>query len=470
MEAFDVPGLAVAVVRDDRVVLARGYGVLERGKDQAVDEHTVFAIASNTKAFIGTALGMLAAEGALDWDDRVVDRLPEFRTWDEHTTRELRIRDLVSHRSGLDTWAGDLAWIGARVDTATLLERLPAVEAGAGLRERYGYTNLMFVVAGEVIRAVSGQPWDAFVRARLLEPLGMQRTTTSSKPLASQDNVATPHMPNPEGDGLITVPYLDVDAAGPAGALNSSVADMSQWIRMQLAEGSLDGRSIVPSEVVAEVRVPQTPIPLPDPDTFEPPRHFLAYGLGWFLYDFAGRLVVTHGGGLPGMTSRVGLVPEEGLGVVVLTNSESPASQLVFLEIVDAVLGVPRRDHVAIAKARAEAREAARSAEARATPTDPPTIRPGAYEGLYAHPLLQRAEVKTRDGDLELRLLDHGGLDCVLEPRAADAFGCTWSNPIFGRSEVAVDLHEGRAVRLRFRIRPEFVDPLEYAFDRVSAL
>lgn len=463
MAAFDVPGLSLAIVIDGEVVLARGYGVRERGEPERVDEHTVFAIASNTKAFVATALGLLAAEGALDWDDRVIDRLPSFRTWDEHTTHELRVRDLVSHRSGLDTWAGDLAWIGSQIDTTTLLARLPAVEAGAGLRERYGYTNLMFVVAGEVIRSVAGQPWDHVVQKRLLEPLGMERTTTSVKQLAGQDNVATPHMPR--GDTLMAVPYLDVDAAGAAGALNSSAADMTRWLRVQLADGSLDGQSIVPSEVVRALRVPHTPIPLPADDTFDPPRHFLAYGLGWFLYDYAGRMVVTHGGGLPGMTSRVGLVPEAGLGVVVLTNSETPVAQLVFLDIVDGYLGIPPRDHVASAKERAERREA--------TPIEPTPARnvemttdPKTYAGTYTSALLGRAEVRELDGGLELRLPDHGGLDCPLRPSAEHTFDCTWSNPIFEHSDVPFEVEKGRAVRLRFRVRPDFVDPLEYTFER----
>jgi CubicO group peptidase (beta-lactamase class C family) len=467
MSAFDVPGLALAIVQGDRVVVAKGYGVLEQGKAQRVDEHTVFAIASNTKAFVGTALGLLAAEGALDWDDPVIDRWPALRTWDEHTTRELRVRDLVSHRSGLATWAGDLAWIGADIDTATLLAHLPAVEASAGLRERYGYTNLMFVVAGEVIRAVSGQPWDEFIRARLLEPLDMRRTTTSVEQLASQQNVATPHMPH--GDALITVPYLDVDAAGPAGAINSSVADMTKWLRMQLSDGTLDGRPIVPSEVVAELRVPHTPIALPPEDGWGPPRHFLAYGLGWFLYDFAGHLVVTHGGGLPGMTSRVGLVPEADLGVVVLTNSESPVAQLVFLDIVDGVLAVGPRDHVARAKARAQEIEAQRSKSGSSTPQSTEArVDPRIYSGAYVHPLLRRARVHASDEALELRLVDHGGLDCVLEPATDHTFGCTWSNPIFGRSDVVFEIEKNRAVRLRFRVRPDFVDPLEYTFTRAT--
>ena len=465
MAAYDVPGLALAIVVNDEIVLAKGYGVLEQGKPERVDEHTVFAIASNTKAFVGTALGMLAAEGKLDWDDRVVERWPAFRTWDEHTTRELRVRDLVSHRSGLDTWAGDLAWIGSSIDTPSLLARLPAVEASFGLRERYGYTNLMFVVAGEVIRAVSGQTWDAFVRERLIEPLGMTRTTTSVDALAGQDNVATPHMP--EGDALIVVPYLNVDAAGAAAALNSSVADMVQWLRVQLSDGTLDGRSIIPAEVVSSIRVPHTPIALPASDSFDPPRHFVAYGLGWFLYDYAGRLVVTHGGGLPGMTSRVGLVPEEGLGVVVLTNSETPASQLVFLDVVDGYLGLPPRDHVALAKARAERSE---NEISEATPPDDAAtpVAPTAYVGKYQHPLLGRAEVNERDGKLELRLVDHGGLDCTLEPKPENRFGCTWSNPIFGHSEIPFELDKKRAARFRVRVRPEFIDPLEYRFERAA--
>jgi CubicO group peptidase (beta-lactamase class C family) len=457
MEALRVPGIAVAVVKDGEVVLAKGYGVRERGKDAAVDADTVFAIASNTKAFIGTALALLAHEKKLDLDDRVKDRLPWFKTWDPQTTKEMRVRDLVSHRSGLDTWAGDLVWIGSKVDTRTLLSRLPSLPAKSGLRGAYGYSNIMFVVAGEVIAAVTGKPWDAVVTQRLLAPIGMNRTSTSLAALAQQDNVATPHAKH--GDADVVDRYLSVDNAGAAGALNSSVADMSRWLLVQLGDGSIDGKQIVPPEVVRATRVPHTPVPLRPDDPLG--RHLQAYGLGWFLYDYRGRGVVTHGGGLPGMTSQVLMVPEEKLGVVVLTNSESGASGIIALEVVDDYLADEPTDHLA----RVLARQKGKAEPEVAAPEGEP-LPAKAIQGTYKNALLGRAIVGDVQGVLELRLPDHGGLDCPLRPKAGPVYGCKWSNPIFGESDVEFDVARGRAVGLKFKVRPQFIDPLEYAFRR----
>lgn len=469
MRAYAVPGLSLAIVKDGEVVAARGYGVREQGKDGAVDEHTVFAIASNTKAFIGTVLALLDHEDAIDLNERVKDRLPWFDTWSSCTTSQMRIRDLVTHSSGLATWAGDLVWIGSTVDTKTLLSRMPSLPSKAALRERYGYSNIMFVVAGEVIAAVTKKPWDQVVRERLLVPIGMNRTTTSVAALSEQTNVATPHAKH--GDGDVVDVYLPVDNAGAAAALNSSAADMARWLRVQLGGGRIDGKSIVPPEVIDATRVPQMPVPLGKEDLLG--RHFQAYGLGWFLYDYRGRQIVTHGGGLPGMTSRVAMVPEEGLGVVVLTNSESSASALVALDVIDGYLGGPQKDLLAAFQAREKesAEKKAKAAETEpaepAKPAKPEApLAVTAIRGTYANPLLGRAEVTEDGGVARLHLPDHGGLDCPLQPGDGPVFHCTWANGIFGASDVHFQTKRGRATSLRFSVRPEFIDPLEYTFTR----
>ena len=259
MDLLEVPGLAIAIIKDDQVVLAKGYGIREHGKDDRVDADTVFAIASNTKAFVATTVGLLAADGQLDWDDRVTEHLPELKLWDEYTTSHIRVRDLLSHRSGLSTWAGDLAWIGSKIQTDEIVARLQFVPAEHDFRERYGYTNLMYVLAGQVIEAKTGRPWHAVVKERLLDPLGMKRTVVTVDALPQMENVATPHMGR--GEKRTVIPYLDVDNAGAAGALNSSVADMAQWLRMQLGDGTLGEQSIVPETVIAATREPHTIVP-----------------------------------------------------------------------------------------------------------------------------------------------------------------------------------------------------------------
>jgi CubicO group peptidase (beta-lactamase class C family) len=462
MKAHDVPGLSIAVVKDGKVVTMRGYGVREAGKPDPVDGDTAFAIASLTKAFTATAVGLLVDEGKIDWDDRVVEHIPDLVLWDDFTTKQIQVYDLLAHNSGLDTWAGDLAWIGSKIDNATLLSRLRHVPPSAGFRERYGYSNLMFVVAGELIRRKTEKTWDVFVRERLLDPLGMSRTTTSVKALPSQENVATPHMG--EGAEQFTIPYLDVDNAGAAGALNSSARDMARWMALQLADGKHEGKQLVPAEVVAELRVPHTPVPLPEEDSYSPPRHFIAYGMGWFLADYRGRLLVGHGGGLPGMRSRVVLVPEESLGIVVLTNSETSAAFYLATELVDAYLGAPHRDYSALARAR-KAEKAKEEIEPAAKPeaTSLPTSK---YAGSYENALLGTTEVREKGGALELEVSDHGGLDCPLLHADKDTFTCKWSDPIFETSRVHFDVERGRAHRVRFKVRPSFIDPIEHAFER----
>ena len=254
MEMFDVPGLALVVVHDGEVVVSKGYGTRTLGKDEPVDGDTVFAIASNTKAFIATAIGLLVADGTIGWDDRVVEHLPDLVLWDDYTTKHIRIRDLLSHRSGLATWAGDTSWIGSKLTTDQLMARLRYVPADHDFREAYGYTNLMFVVAGEVIRAKTGTRWEDFVEERVLKPLAMTRTNATVTALPKMDNIATPYM---EIDGKLTaIEYLSVDNASAPGALNSSVNDLSRWLRTQLANGEFEGQQVIPAKVVAAMPSP----------------------------------------------------------------------------------------------------------------------------------------------------------------------------------------------------------------------
>jgi CubicO group peptidase (beta-lactamase class C family) len=463
MQMFETPGLALVIVKDDEVLVSKGYGTRTLGKDEPVDGDTVFAIASNTKAFIATSIGLLVADGTIGWDDRVIEHLPDLVLWDEYTTQHIRVRDLLCHRSGLATWAGDTAWIGSDLTTEELMARLRHVPPDHDFREAYGYTNLMFVVAGEVIRAKTGKPWEDFVQTRLLDPLGMQRTTTTVTALAKMDDVATPYM---EIDGKQTaIEYLSVDNASAPGALNSSVNDLARWLRTQLADGQFEGKQVVPAEVVEKLRVPHTPIPRKASDET---GHFSAYGLGWFLQDRHGAFLVTHGGGLPGMISRVTLVPDENLGVAVLTNSESPAAALVSNIVVDRFLGVDTSAELEQAKRRAAAPSPPEETSSGGE-TAPPSVAAATLAGGYVHPLLGRALVTEDDGGLKLSLPDHGGLDCPLRHLDGDVYDCEWDNPIFGSSSIQFDVEDGVPEAFRFRVRPEFIDPLEYRFERKKA-
>ncbi|HEY6075126.1 MAG TPA: serine hydrolase domain-containing protein, partial [Anaerolineales bacterium] len=318
MQEWSIPGLAIAIVKDDQVLMCKGYGVRTIGKLEKVDKHTLFAIASNTKAFTAAAVGLLVQEGKLGWDDPVTKWLPWFRLHDEHATSLLTVRDLLCHRTGLGTWAGDMLQMST-YPPREVLERVRHIPPAYPFRAGYGYCNLMFIAAGMVIETVSGQSWDDFIRTHLFEPLGFKDSVTNPRFFGERTNIASPHE---EIDGRVqTVIYREDAGFGAAGSICASVSDLSRWLKLQLGGGCLDAEQIVDAGIIEETHTPHTLIRmLPEEKKLFPTRHFTAYGLGWFMNDHNGRLMIRHTGGLDGMLSSTVLVPEEGLGIVVLTN------------------------------------------------------------------------------------------------------------------------------------------------------
>ena len=467
MRQWNVPGLAVAVVKGDSVVYARGFGVRELGRPDPVDEHTLFAVASNTKALTATVIGTLVAERRIAWDDRVETYLPGFAVYDPWVTHELTVRDLLSHRSGLGTWVGDLLWYGSDLPLDSVLAGVRHVPNASSFRSRYGYSNLMFVAAGRLAERVSGRSWEQLVRERLTDPLGMRRATFSVRALASADNVATPHAVI-EGR-LAPVPYRPVDNAAPAAALNASVREWAQWLRLQLGWGAVDGRRIVDSAVVAATRLPSTLLPpYGSWAPFFPTTHFRAYGLGWFLMDFRGRLVVLHDGGMDGMYSQTGFLPEERLAVAVFTNrDEHELHTALFWHIVELYLGRPSRDWSATLLREAQ-REAA---EQHATPRrqgTTPRLPLADYAGRYANEVLGEVTIRAENGRLVVRFPHHPGLAATLAHWEHDVFQARWADRYFRTSLLSFDTMAGSALEFRVTIRPDFVDPLEYRFRRVG--
>ncbi len=463
MKAWGVPGLAVAVVQDDRIVYERGFGVREQGRPELVDEHTLFAVASNTKAVTTASLAVLAQEGKLSWDDRATRYLPTLQLFDPYATRELTLRDLVTHRAGYDTWAGDLLWYGSNFPREEVLSRLRLLPPSFSFRSRFGYSNLLFIAAGEVIPAVTDTTWEAFVQARFLEPLGMLRTTPNVADLPLLNNYATPHTLT--GGAITPTPYRELTAAAAAAGLNSSVHEWAQWLRLNLNDGLVDGRRLAPAAAMQQLRAPQFLIPLgARAQRLFPSRHFYAYGLGWFLEDYKGRLVASHSGGMDGMLSYTGFVPEEGLGVVIFTNyDEQSLYQALFYDILDRYLGGPRTDWSAeYLKGR--------PAEAPATPRPnaPSPLPMPAYAGVYANPLLGEATVAEEAGGLRLRLEHHAGLDGRLAPWHYNTFQSVWADEYLRRSLVTFDIDaDGTPRAFHMKVREDFIDPLTYTFTRV---
>jgi CubicO group peptidase (beta-lactamase class C family) len=428
---WGVPGLAVAIVRGDEVLLSKGYGSLEAGQQQPVDEHTLFAIASNSKAFTAAALAMLADEGKLGWDDHVSDYLPWLKLKDPWATAELRVRDLLCHRSGLGTFSGDLLWWGTGYSAREVLERAAKLEPAAPFRTKYEYSNLMFIAAGEVVQAASGLSWAEFVQQRIFAPLGMSRSIVSTRDLPAKGNYATPHKTYPGRSQPIA--WMGWDNMGAAGGIISSAHDMASWMQCQLRQGIIrDTLALFSAAQSREMWQAHTPIPVTEGSLRRfPTTHFRAYGLGWSLSDYHGHKFVGHGGGYDGMYSQVLMVPEKRLGVVVLTNSMTGISPAITYKVLDAFLGAPERDWSAEnlpgfqrSLERFEQRIAETIAPAAA---DTRPSRPlEAFTGAYRCPMYGDAQVALENGRLVLRLLPNPELVADLEHLHYDTFVARW--------------------------------------------
>jgi len=427
---WPVPGLAVAIVKDGKTVLARGYGLREADGSEAVDAHTLFAIASNTKAFTAAALAMLVEEGKLDWDDRVQEHLPWFQLYDPYVSHEMRIRDLLSHRSGLGTFSGDLLWYGTGYSAKEVVRRARFIPPAGPFRASYGYSNLMFIAAGEVVAAVSGMSWQDFVETRILEPLGMDRTVVSVQDLLQMENVATPH--KNRTDGVVPIDWYNWDAMAAAGGIISSVSDMARWMMLRLEHGSSDGLQLFSPESSWEMWTIHNPQGIsPGVREARPTTHFRGYGLGWSLNDYQGRLVASHGGGYDGMFSRVVLVPEEKLGIVVLTNSMTSVSTAIANTVLDAYLGAPSRDWSdsmleswRSSRERFEARQTRFLREEMEGTT--PSLALEGYAGTFGGEMYGDATVTVEDGGLVLRLLPNPDLVADLTHLHHDTFLIHW--------------------------------------------
>ncbi|OGD18446.1 MAG: hypothetical protein A2Y69_03645, partial [Candidatus Aminicenantes bacterium RBG_13_59_9] len=406
MKDWELPGLAVAVVKDDKVLLAKGYGLREVGNTDPVDENTLFAIGSNTKAFTATALALLVQDKKLSWDDPVTNYLKGFQLYDPYVTREIMVRDLLSHRSGLGR-RGDALWYGQDFSRDEILRRVRFLKPNSSFRSQYGYQNIMFLAAGQIIPAVAAVSWDNFIKERIFKPLGMNRSNTSTKDLQAVDNVAAPH--TKKNGKVVAIPYRNIDNIAPAGSINSSVMEMAQWHRFQMGNGTYAGTKILDPAVLRVTHDPHIVMPVgPDRKKEFPTNHFIAYGLGWVLEDYRGRLIIWHNGGIDGMLSQQGFLPEENLGVVVLTNSDrNRLDAALFYRIVDAFLGEPVKDWSQTFMAQAKEGEAKaeearkKTAESRVQNTKP-SLDVANYCGMYENKMYGTAEVKSEAGTLLL--------------------------------------------------------------------
>ncbi|MFC2082395.1 serine hydrolase, partial [Bacteroidota bacterium] len=403
MDSLYVPGLAVGIIKDSSVVYSKGFGLINTDEDDAVDDETVFLIASCSKAFTAAAIGILVDEGKLDWDDRVIDHLPDFRLHDPYVTREMRISDLLTHRSGLATFDGDLLWYGTNYSSAEVIRRIREMPLKNSFRYKFGYSNLMFITAGEVIKAVSGKTWDDFLRKNIFAPLGMDRTTTLLKEKLEMDNIALPHLEKKPME------FINYDNSGPAASINSSVIDLLKWVQMWLSGGTINDTQILSSKSIEKLTSLQTVLnrstPLKKHET-----HFRVYGMGWSMIDYAGRKIIAHSGGMPGYLARVVWVPEDNLGFVILTNDMTAVINPVEYKILDLYLNDKDEDYISKAVKRTrdykkyQAKQKAERDSSRISDTAL-SLALEDYAGTYSDKMYGDAEITFEDGELTLTML-----------------------------------------------------------------
>ncbi len=438
MKAWKVPGLAIIVVQGDRIVYSRGFGVRRLGQAEPVDERTLFAIGSATKTFTASLIGMLADEGKIRLDDPATRYLPGFQLADPYVSAQVTVRDLLTHRTGVV--GGDLLWASGEFNRDEIVRRLRFIPSELSLRSRFDYSNIMVIAAGQALAAAAGKSWDAVVAERIFSPLGMADTITSVRDLPRDGNAAAPHDPN-EGDPR-PVPWRNMDNTAAAGGIISNVRDMAQWLRFHLRQGVFADHPLLSKAYIKEMQSPQTIIPREGKwARMAPDAHFQAYGLGWILSDYHGRLVAQHPGGIDGMSAIVGLLPEEDLGVVVLSNLNGnllPAS--LMFRVFDATLGLPptdwsARNLEAVRRAEAQEKEATeRERTALGVIGTGPTLDLASYAGTYRNEAWGDAVVGFADGKLTLRY----GKEFVgeLEPVQHDLFLARWHNPARGTNFV----------------------------------
>lgn len=474
MQEFNVPGIAVAVVKDDRVVHLKGYGVRSIATGEKTDEHTLFAIASNTKAFTSAALGILVDEGKLRWDTKVTDIIPEFRLYNSYVTEDFMIKDLLTHRSGMGLGAGDLmSWPdSADFSTAEIIHNLRYLKQTSPFRTRYDYDNLLYIVAGEVVARVSGQDWEDFVELRIMKPLEMNESAASFKRIKETGNIIDAHVPV---DGMLqVVPKQEAKKHNSVGGIYSNVSDMSKWVMMQLNRGSYGSNPeerIFPEEVHREMWTPQTIKPV---STTGPYRsHFAAYGLGWELNDVNGYLQVCHTGTHAGIVTRVTMMPELRLGIIVLTNQqEKAAHEAITFAIIDSYLGIHGVDRLAILKKRVvkEQAEAKEVTDRIWAIVEAPGMKSAGevdtrgIQGTYTDTWFGDVVISEENGHLRFRSVRSPRMRGEMLHYMANTFIVKWDDRSFNADAFAVFTLDREGIPVSFTM--EAISPLtDFSFD-----
>ncbi len=452
MVEHKLPGLAIGIVKDGEVVYQKGYGLKAEETTSRVTTNSMFAIASISKAFTVAAMGKLVDQGKVNWDDKVTKHLPDWKLSDPYVTEHFTVRDLLCHRAGLKTFDGDLLWYGTTHSRDEIVKRIRELPLTYEMRARFGYQNIMFITAGEVIEAASGMSWDRFVKQELFDKVGMRASNTSITQYRENADIALPHVKGQNEKGRLNE-LFNYDNSGATAAINSNVVDMTRWIRCWLNEGVMKGDTVMSMRTIENAWNLHTPLYAGKRDR-ENGTYFKGYGLGWFLMDYDGMKVVHHGGGLPGYISKIFMVPDEEFGAIILTNGESNLPSALMNKILDMYQGVDDKDwskenregYIKYFKSLDDARaklEAERQADV------PPTIPLDSLLGKYTDKMYGGAEITTtgkkKKKQFILTLLPTASIfNSPLEHWSGDTYKIKWKDDFLPWGLVTFVEHEGQ--------------------------
>ena len=425
---WDIPSASIGIVKDGKLIFTGNYGVLEVGKKGKPNENTLYAIASNSKAFTSALIGMLVQEGKLNWDDKVKKYLPYFALYNQWVSNEVTVRDLLSHRVGLGTFSGDFIWYKSDLSSKEIIKRLAYLPKAFDFRAGFGYSNVMYITAGELIKKVTGKTWSENVKERFFIPLAMTRTITSPRYLDTKGNYATPHAR--EHGKNIPVPWEDWEEVGALGGVITSVKDVSKWMIFNLNNGVIGKDTLLSKETRNMVWTPHNNFMVDHTLKDDFNKHFNAYGLGWGLSDYHGRLKVGHTGGYDGMITAITLIPDENLGVVVLTNGmKSPIMAATYYAL-DKFLGIKTQDWSTklLNEANKNTKEDTRIADRKKKRVlhTKPSVSLKEYTGTYTADIYGNITISLKDGKLRMEFEHSKDLSATLNHWHYDVWKINW--------------------------------------------
>ena len=465
MQQWQIPGLAIAIVKDGQAVLMKGYGVRELGRQDKVDENTLFMIASNSKLFTGTSMAKLEFEKKLSLNDKVTQYIPWFKLYDSNATRMVTIRDLLCHRLGTKTFQGDFTFFDSNLPKDSIIWKMRYLKPTGQFRQDYGYCNSAFLTAGQILEKVSGQTWENYVQENFLTPLGMTNTYMNSAGIAQRNNVAKPH--NNLYSNLTVIPFDNLDNLGPAGSIVSNVKDLSKWLMLQLDSGRYEGKQIIPWAVIQKTRDANTVVGSRKSLAF--PMHMRMYGLGLFMTDYAGRQIYWHTGGAFGEVTNVCFVPEERLGITILTNNDNQSFfEALRYQILDAYLGVKYADRSKyqwgfFIQGKKQTDAAVDSMKLRADRHNQPIAKLEDYTGDYFNTLYGKITIEKKDNRLLCHFQRHPNLIGFMDYMDNNEFRMTYSHIGYGIYPAKFSLTNGKATSVIISAN-EFVESDAYLF------